>query len=70
MSQDKPIPDAIDGSELHFAVVAAGYNGELVDALLRRVDRTLRNGGVPETNIRVVRVPGSGRSRTRPTCPL
>ena len=60
MSQDKPIPDAIDGTELHFAVIAAGYNGELVDALLRRVNRTLRNGNVPEANIVVVRVPGSG----------
>lgn len=60
MSQDKPIPDAIDGTELHFAVIAAGYNGELVEALLRRVNRTLRNGNVPEANIVVVRVPGSG----------
>ena len=60
MSQDKPIPDAIDGTELHFAVVAAGYNGELVEALQRQVVKTLRAERVPEANIKIVRVPGSG----------
>ncbi|MBM3825341.1 MAG: 6,7-dimethyl-8-ribityllumazine synthase [Verrucomicrobia bacterium] len=60
MSQDKPIPDAVDGSELRFAVVAAGFNGELVEALLRRAQKTLRAAKVKEDAIRVVRVPGSG----------
>ena len=60
MSQDKPIPDALDGSELHFAIIAAGYNGELVEALRRQCVKTLRAGRVPEANIRLVRVPGSG----------
>lgn len=60
MSQDKPIPDAIDGSELHFAIIAAGYNGELVEALRRQCVKTLRAERVPAANIRLVRVPGSG----------
>ncbi len=60
MSQDKPNPDAVDGSDLRFAVVAAGYNGELVEALLARVNRTLRAARVKEDAVRVVRVPGSG----------
>ena len=30
MSLDKPTPDAIDGAELRFAIVSAGYNAELV----------------------------------------
>ncbi len=60
MSQDKPIPDAVDGSDLRFAVVAAGFNGELVDALLRRARKALRAAGVKDDAVRVVRVPGSG----------
>lgn len=60
MSQDKPIPDAVDGSELRFAVVAAGFNGELVEALLRRAQKTLRAAGVKEDAVRILRVPGSG----------
>ncbi len=60
MSQDKPIPDAVDGSDLRFAVVAAGFNGELVEALLRRTQKALRAARVKEDAIRVVRVPGSG----------
>jgi len=60
MSQDKPIPDAVDGAELHLAVVAAGYNGELVEALLTKVLKTLHCAGVPAANIKIIRVPGSG----------
>lgn len=60
MSQDKPTPDAVDGSDLRFAVVAAGFNGELVEALLRRTQKALRAARVKEDAIRVVRVPGSG----------
>ncbi len=60
MSQDKPTPDAVDGSELRIAVVAAGYNGELVEAMLGRTLKALRSGGVKEDSVRIVRVPGSG----------
>lgn len=60
MSQDKPTPDAVDGAELRFAIVAAGYNAELVQALRRNVVRTLRAAGVPSASIVEVAVPGSG----------
>lgn len=60
MSQDKPIPDALDGAELRFAIVAAGYNGELVQALQRNAIKGLRAAQVREDNIRLVDVPGSG----------
>ena len=60
MSQDKPIPDAVDGAELHLAIVAAGYNGELVEALLTKVLKTLHGAGVTAANIKIIRVPGSG----------
>ena len=59
MSQDKPQPTDLDGRDLWFAVVAARYNGELVDALLERVRRTLRDARVPADHLKVVRVPGS-----------
>ena len=60
MSQDKPIPDAIDGAELRFAIVAAGYNGELVESLRRNLVKTLRAANVSEDNIRQIDVPCSG----------
>ena len=59
MSQDKPKPTDIDGRDLWFAVAAARYNGPLVDTLLERVRRTLRDAKVPSDHIKVVRVPGS-----------
>jgi len=59
MSQDKPKPTDIDGRDLWFAVAAARYNGSLVDSLLERVRRTLRDAKVPADHIKVVRVPGS-----------
>lgn len=62
MSQDKPQPTAVDGRDLWFAVVAARYNGDLVDALLERVRRTLRDARVPADQIKVVRVPGSAET--------
>ncbi len=60
MSQDKPTPDAVDGAELRFAVVTAGYNAELVQALRKNVVRTLRAAGVPAAGVVVTEVPGSG----------
>ena len=60
MSQDKPIPDAVEGAELRFAIVAAGYNGEFVQVLQRQAVKVLRAARVPEENIRIVDVPGSG----------
>lgn len=59
MSKDKPKPTAVDGSDLWFAIVAARYNGDLVDVLLERARRTLRDARVPADHIKVIRVPGS-----------
>jgi hypothetical protein len=67
MSQDKPIPDAIDGTELRFAVMAAGYNGELVDALLRRREPDPPERQRAEPTIVVVACRAPARSPTRPT---
>jgi 6,7-dimethyl-8-ribityllumazine synthase len=60
MSLDKPTPDAIDGAELHFAIVSAGYNAELVQALKKNAVKGLRAAGVPAAAIVEVAVPGSG----------
>ena len=59
MSQDKPQPTDIDGRDLWIAIVAARYNGDLVDTLLERARRTLRDAKVPQSQITVLRVPGS-----------
>jgi 6,7-dimethyl-8-ribityllumazine synthase len=60
MSLDKPTPDAVDGAELRFAIVSAGYNAELVQALKKNAVRALRAAGVPSAGIVSVEVPGSG----------
>jgi len=60
MSLDKPIPDAIDGAELRFAIVSAGYNAELVQALKKSAIKVLRAAGVPAASIVELAVPGSG----------
>ncbi len=44
---------------LRFGVVSARYNEELADSLLNHCVATLRAAGVRETDIRVLRVPGS-----------
>ncbi|HZZ20798.1 MAG TPA: 6,7-dimethyl-8-ribityllumazine synthase [Opitutaceae bacterium] len=59
MSRDSHKQQAIDGSGLRFAIAAAQFNGELVGALLERVQARLASCGVKERNVRVVRVPGS-----------
>jgi 6,7-dimethyl-8-ribityllumazine synthase len=60
MSLDKPTPDAIDGAELRFAIVSAGYNTELVQALKQNAIKGLRAAGVPAGSIVELAVPGSG----------
>jgi 6,7-dimethyl-8-ribityllumazine synthase len=60
MSFAKPTAEKIEGSGLRILVVAARYNHDLVDALLERCVGTLREAGVPEEAIDVLRVPGSG----------
>ncbi len=59
MSLAAPQPTVIDGAGFSFGVVAARFNGELVDALLARVLAGLRAAGVAARKIKVVRVPGS-----------
>jgi 6,7-dimethyl-8-ribityllumazine synthase len=59
MSGDSPVPVSVDASGLKIAVVAARFNGELVDALLGRVLGALSSAGVKDRNVTVERVPGS-----------
>ncbi len=59
MSLDKPEILSVDGSNLYIAVVASRYNNDLVEMLLKRSLDTLKKSGVPEANIKVLRVPGA-----------
>jgi 6,7-dimethyl-8-ribityllumazine synthase len=60
MSLDTPKPQSISGAAtFKVGIVAARFNGALVDALLEQALATLRVAGVREKNIRVARVPGS-----------
>lgn len=59
MSTFKPNYDPIDGSPFSFGIVCSRFNPDAVDALLENTMRTLREAGVKEQNIRVMRVPGS-----------
>ncbi len=59
MSLDAPVQTPLDGSRFSLGVVAARFNGELVDGLLRELKATLAHQGVPLDQIEVVRVPGS-----------
>ncbi|HYD83342.1 MAG TPA: 6,7-dimethyl-8-ribityllumazine synthase [Opitutus sp.] len=49
----------MDGAAIRVGIVAARFNGDLVDALLARVVAELRAAGVKEKALTVVRVPGS-----------
>jgi 6,7-dimethyl-8-ribityllumazine synthase len=59
MSGDSSAPVAVDASGFKIAIVAARFNGQLVDALLHRVRGALASAGVRERNVAVFRVPGS-----------
>jgi len=59
MSQSPPEPPEIDGSDFFIGIIAARFNGELVDPLLARVLAKLKSLGVRQRNIEVLRVPGS-----------
>ncbi len=60
MSDNPPDPAKIDGADFFIGIVAARYNAALVDALLDRVTKVLKERGVRQRNIEIVRVPGSG----------
>lgn len=59
MGLSAPSPRPINGAAFSVGIVAARFNGELVDALLDRVTAALRAAGVKAGKIAVVRVPGS-----------
>lgn len=59
MSFDKPATGNIDGSGHSYLVVAASYNGDLVEALLGNALARLQEAGVARERIDVLRVPGS-----------
>ena len=51
--------ESIDGSSFAFAIVCARFNPPAVEPLLQRTLAVLREAGVREENIEVMRVPGS-----------
>lgn len=57
MSQHAPAALKIDARRLRFGIVAARFNGDLVEALLRRAGAVLAQAGARAP--RVLRVPGS-----------
>ncbi len=59
MSLDKGNMPQFDAKDYSFAIVAARFNGELVEALIKDVKATVMAAGVPEKLVRVERVPGS-----------
>lgn len=59
MSQHPPTDRRINGARFRLGVVAARFNGVLVDGLLARLLAGLRAAGVKSSRIEVVRVPGS-----------
>jgi 6,7-dimethyl-8-ribityllumazine synthase len=60
MSFDKPAAGQIDGADHSYLIVAACYNGRLVEALLTHTVAALKAAQVSEDKIEILRVPGSG----------
>lgn len=59
MSLASPSARRTDGADFRVAVVAARFNEELVDALLRRFTDALLAAGVRAEHLEIHRVPGS-----------
>lgn len=59
MSLHAPSRKAHRGAGLRFGLVAARFNEQLVDGLLRRAQETLADAGVRPQDTLVLRVPGS-----------
>ncbi len=59
MSLAAPQHLSINGAAFSIGIVAARYNPELVDALVKQVHAHLKKAGVKEKKITLVRVPGS-----------
>lgn len=59
MSLASPKAPVVNGAALRVGIAASRFNETLVDALLARAQATLRAAGVRDSNLTVVRVPGS-----------
>ena len=59
MSLDSPESPNINAAACAFGIVAARFNAALVDRLLQRVVERLKLANVAETNLSILRVPGS-----------
>lgn len=59
MSQHQAKFDDLDARDLYFSIIAARYNGELIDVLIQRATETLVHYGANPENIDIARVPGS-----------
>ena len=59
MSSFKPDYDPVDGTPYSFGIVCSRFNPEAVDALLENTLKTLKESGVLNENVYVMRVPGS-----------
>ena len=59
MSLASPESRVIEGATFRIGIAAARFNEVLVDGLLSRVLAGLREAGVRDANVSVVRVPGS-----------
>lgn len=59
MSLDAPEARQLDAAAYRFGIAAARFNGSLVNGLLERVVAALAEAGALDTNLTVVRVPGS-----------
>jgi 6,7-dimethyl-8-ribityllumazine synthase len=46
-------------SSVHIAVVAAKWNSNITDNLVKGAQSVLKNSGIPEKNIDIFRVPGA-----------
>lgn len=64
MSLDSPNVLSFDGTGLRVGIIAARFNQRYVDGLIAHATTTLRTAGVAESDIRLVRVPGSGELPT------
>jgi 6,7-dimethyl-8-ribityllumazine synthase len=54
-----PPSEAVDGRELRVGVVAARWHAEVTDALLAGARRALADCQVPDSQVAVIRVPGT-----------
>ena len=53
------IEGELDGKRLRVRIVASKYNREIVDRLLEGALKALRDNGVLDENVRIMRVPGA-----------